>query len=95
MAEFIEFFRPLFRPEGPMKQFSCLTKPFSVFGADVQKQPTVITWSTRRRALPAMDNRRQLDADDQFHPRLRLYPGWSLDGWFFRSTPAGRRYLCL
>ena len=28
------------------------------------------------------DNRRQSDADDQLHPRLRLYPGWSLDGWF-------------
>jgi hypothetical protein len=41
-TEFIEFFRPLFRPEAPTKQFCCLTKPFSVFGADVRKQPTVI-----------------------------------------------------
>jgi hypothetical protein len=95
VAEFIEFFRPLFRPEEPTKQFACATKPFSVFGADVRKQPTVITWSTRRRALPATDNRRQSDADDQFHSRLRLHPGWSFDGWFFRPAPAGRRYLRL
>ena len=95
MAEFIEFFRPLFRPEGSTKQFSYLTKPFSVFGADVRKQPAVITWSTRRRALPARDKRRQSDADDQFHPRLRLHPGWSLDGGFFRPAPAGRRYVRL
>ena len=95
VAEFIEFFRPLFRPEGPTKQFSCATKPFSVFGADVRKQPTVIRFPTRRRALPATDNRRQSDADHQLHPRLRLHPGWSLDGWFFRPAPAGRRYLCL
>lgn len=95
VAEFIEFFRPLFRPAGPMKQFSRPTKPFSVFGADVRKQPTVITLSTRRRALPATDNRRQSDADDQLYPRLRLHPGWSLDGWFFRPKPSGRRYLRL
>jgi hypothetical protein len=55
VAEFIEFFRPLFRPAGPMKQFSRPTKPFSVFGADVRKQPAAITWSTRGRALPATD----------------------------------------
>jgi hypothetical protein len=95
VAEFIEFFWPLFRPAGPMKQFSRPTKPFSVFGADVRKQPMAITWSTRRRALPATDNRRQSDADDQLYTRLRLHPGWSLDGWFFRPAPAGRRYLCL
>jgi hypothetical protein len=29
-AEFIEFFRLLFRPEGLTKQFACATKPFSV-----------------------------------------------------------------
>jgi hypothetical protein len=58
-TEFIEFFRRLFRPAGPMKQFSCAMKPFSVFGADVRKRPAAITCSTRRRALPATDNRRQ------------------------------------
>jgi hypothetical protein len=84
VAEFIEFFRPLFRPAGAMKQFTRPTKPFSVFGADVRKQPMAMTWSTRRRALPATDNRRQSDADDQLYPRLRLHPGWSLDGWIFR-----------
>jgi hypothetical protein len=31
VAEFIEFFRPLFRLEGPTKQFSCAMKPFFVF----------------------------------------------------------------
>src|SRR2546429_996198 len=76
-AEFIELFRLLFRPTGPTKQFSCATKPFSVFGADVRKQPTVITWPTRRRALPA--NRRQSDAGHQLHPRLGLHLGLSLD----------------
>jgi hypothetical protein len=30
VAEFIEFFWPLFRPEPPTKQFSGATKPFSV-----------------------------------------------------------------
>jgi hypothetical protein len=40
--EFIEFFLPLFRPTGPTKQFCCAMKPFSVFGADVRKQPMVI-----------------------------------------------------
>jgi hypothetical protein len=40
--EFIEFFPLLFRPKGPTKQFSCAMKPFSVFGVDVRKQPTVI-----------------------------------------------------
>jgi hypothetical protein len=94
-AEFIESFRPMFRPIGLTKQFSCATKPFFVFGADVRKQPTVIRFPTRRRALPATDNRRQSDADHQLHPRLRLHPGWSLDGWFFRPAPAGRRYLRL
>ena len=48
---------------------------------------------TRRRALPATDNRRQSDADHQLHPRLCLHPGWSLDGWFFRPEPAGCRYV--
>jgi hypothetical protein len=42
VTEFIEFFRPLFRPAGAMKQFTRPTKPFSVFGADVRKQPMVI-----------------------------------------------------
>ena len=36
-----------------MKQFCRATKPFSVFGADVRKQPTAIRYLTRRRALPA------------------------------------------
>jgi hypothetical protein len=45
MAEFIELFRPLFRLPGLTKQFSCATKPFSFFGADVRKQPMVITWN--------------------------------------------------
>jgi len=43
-TEFIEFFRLLFRPSGPTKHFSCATKPFCAFGAEVRKQPTVITW---------------------------------------------------
>jgi hypothetical protein len=43
MTEFIELFRTMFRPAGPTKQFSCATKPFSVFGADVRKQPAAIT----------------------------------------------------
>jgi hypothetical protein len=42
-AEFIELFGPLFRPEGPTKQFSAATKPFCIFGADVRKQPLAIT----------------------------------------------------
>jgi hypothetical protein len=41
-AEFIELFRPMFRPTEPTKQFSCAMKPFSVFGADVRKQPMAI-----------------------------------------------------
>src|SRR6267142_1307907 len=94
-AEFIEFFPPLFRAIETTKQFSCATKPFSVFGADVRKQPTVIRFPTRRQALPATDNWRQSDADHQLHPRLRLHSGWSLDGWFIRPAPAGRRYLRL
>ena len=58
-AESIELFRLLFRPVGPTKQFSRAMKPFSVFGADVRKQPTVITWPTDGRALLATDNRRR------------------------------------
>jgi hypothetical protein len=42
LPDFIEFFPPVFRPIGVMKQFSWAMKPFSVFGADVRKQPTVI-----------------------------------------------------
>jgi hypothetical protein len=71
-AEFIEFFPPLFRAIEPTKHFSCATKPFSLFGADVRKQPTVIRFPTRWQALPATDNRRQSHADHQLHPRLRL-----------------------
>jgi hypothetical protein len=41
-AEFIELFRPMFRPTELTKQFSCAMKPFSVFGADVRKQPMAI-----------------------------------------------------
>jgi hypothetical protein len=54
-AEFIELFRLMFRRIEPVKQFCRATKPFSVFGADVRKQPTAIRYLTRRRALPAMD----------------------------------------
>ena len=43
VTEFIEFFRPLFRPAGPMKQFFRPTKPFFVFGADVLKLALAIT----------------------------------------------------
>jgi hypothetical protein len=29
------------------KQFSCVTKPFSAFGADIRKQRMVTTWTTK------------------------------------------------
>ena len=79
-AEFIEFFRLLFRPKGPTKQFPRATKPFSVFGADVRKQPTVIRFPTRRQALPATDNRRQVrcgpPASSSPSPSSWLVPRW-------------------
>src|SRR4029079_17093776 len=59
VAEFIEFFRPMFRRIEPTKQFCRATKPFSVFGADVRKQPTAIRLPARRRAPPVTENRRQ------------------------------------
>jgi hypothetical protein len=36
----------MFRPTGPTKQISAGTKPFSAFGADLRKQPTVIRLPT-------------------------------------------------
>lgn len=93
-AEFIEFFWLMFRQEGLTKQFASATKPFFAFGADIRKQPMVITLSTRP-ALPATDDRRPSDADHQLYPCFRPASGWSLDGWFFRPAFAGRRNLRL
>jgi hypothetical protein len=36
----------MFRPNGPTKQFSRSMKPFSAFGADIRKQPLVMTLPT-------------------------------------------------
>jgi hypothetical protein len=41
-TEVIELFSSMFRPAGPTKQISEAMKPFSAFGADIRKQPTVI-----------------------------------------------------
>lgn len=36
-----------------MKQFSCTTKPFSAFGADIRKQPTVNQGLDKTAGTPA------------------------------------------
>jgi len=38
----LSFLVELFRRDVPMKQISCPTKPFSVFGADIRKQHQAI-----------------------------------------------------
>jgi hypothetical protein len=37
----------LFHPLWATKQFSCATKPFSAFGADIRKQRMVSNWTTK------------------------------------------------
>src|SRR5438874_11570026 len=81
LTEIIGIFGPLFRRAAGTKQFSPATKPFSVFGADIRKHPPVISLQ-RNGGDRRLQNRRQSDADHQLYPRLRLRPGWSLDGWY-------------
>ena len=82
-TEIIEVFRLLFRPEGLTKQFSCATKPFSV-SAQMSGNSRLVSGSERDGAhcRPRTTGDKS-DANHQLHPRLRIYPGWSFDGWFF------------
>jgi hypothetical protein len=88
-AEFIEFFPPLFRAIESTKQFSCATKPFSVFGADVRKQPTVIRFPTRRQARPATDNRRQVRCGPPASSSPSL-SSWLVPRWLVHPTSTCR-----
>jgi hypothetical protein len=47
LAEIIELFERLFRPAAATKQFSCPTKPFSAFRADIRKRRMVIDPTTK------------------------------------------------
>jgi hypothetical protein len=47
LPETIEFFERLFRPAATTKQFSCPTKPFSAFGADIRKHRMVTNPTTK------------------------------------------------
>ena len=64
------------------------------FRADIRKQPLVISYpSNGARRLDL--NPETANADNQLYPGFRLHPGRSLDSWFFRRQPAGRRRLLL
>jgi hypothetical protein len=45
----------LFRPSAATKQFSCATKPFFAFHADIRKHRLVINLPTKRRATPTAE----------------------------------------
>lgn len=50
--EIIDLFSLMFRSARATKHFSCATKPFSISGADVRKQPAAITPSTNGGRCP-------------------------------------------
>src|SRR6267142_1453892 len=66
----------------------------SRFGADIRKRPLVISLTTKT-AARRHPERRQSNANPQFHPRPRFRRGWLIGGRFVGSWYAGRRHLCL
>jgi hypothetical protein len=58
LTEIIEFFERLFRPASATKQFSCPTKPFPAFRADVRKYRMVINPTTKTAGSAGSENRR-------------------------------------
>jgi hypothetical protein len=59
VTEIIELLRELFRPARATKQFSRATKPFPAFGAEIRKQPLVMSLTTQTAGQRRHPERRQ------------------------------------
>jgi len=77
----------MFRPARSTKQFSAATKPFSAFGADIRKQPLVITLPTNGGTAGTKTGDRQMRTISFFLALAFILAGPSIAGSSDQRVP--------